>query len=210
MYQVSNIGRVRSLDRLITRKDGIVQRMHGAILKPVTTTDGYLRVKLHKEDSPYPICIHRLVAAAFCEKKAGCTDVNHIDFNRKNNCSENLEWVSHGDNVRYSISAGRHFCTRDITGKKNPNYGNDTLHRFYAEHPEVAKINLGRPGETNGMAKRLRIVECQSGEEHEFSWIGGGIAWLAENFCLSVSREIIARKVKSQKQYKGFCFEYID
>ena len=44
--------------------------------------------------------VHRLVAEAFCDKKEGRNCVNHIDHNKLNNCSDNLEWVTHAENMQ--------------------------------------------------------------------------------------------------------------
>ena len=59
--------------------------------------------------------VHRLVATLFVDGKKDDYEVNHKDYNRENNNFENLEWVSHADNIRYSINR------RDMSGENNPN-----------------------------------------------------------------------------------------
>lgn len=109
LYQVSNLGNVRSCDRDIIENTSSreIQHWRGKILTPKDTGKGYLRVDLtvnHKRTVKY---VHRLVAEAFIGDIRGL-DVNHIDFNRKNNCVDNLEIVSRCDNIRYSQKAGHY------------------------------------------------------------------------------------------------------
>lgn len=93
--EVSNHGRVRSLDRVIPYADGRDRPMVGRIRKPATTSvSGYLNVviagKMHY--------VHRLVAAAFVQGYQDGLIVNHKDGDRKHNHAENLEWVTHREN----------------------------------------------------------------------------------------------------------------
>lgn len=77
-------------------------------LKPRLSMDGYERVALcrgRKYRREYRI--HRLVAEAFLENPNDLPQVNHKDFNTRNNCLENLEWCTNEYNARYSISNGR-------------------------------------------------------------------------------------------------------
>lgn len=107
-YQVSNLGRFRSLDRKITRSDGMTYLKKGEIKTGTKNKDGYLAIKLCKDGSYKSACIHRLVAEVFVENDDIClkTEVNHIDTNRANNRADNLEWVSHIDNIRHSAKLG--------------------------------------------------------------------------------------------------------
>jgi len=64
---------------------------------------GYRRVKLRSKHH----LVHRLVAEAFVERRDGADFVDHIDHDRSNNTSTNLQFVSHQENVRRSMRAGR-------------------------------------------------------------------------------------------------------
>ena len=86
MYQVSNMGNVKSLNYNNTGKEGI--------LKPWKNKDGYLQVQLYQDRKRKMYLVHQLVATAFCENPMGFTVVNHKDENKQNNCMENLEWCS--------------------------------------------------------------------------------------------------------------------
>lgn len=96
LYEVSNLGRVKSLNYLHTGKEGI--------LKANKDNDGYLYVNLYKNNKMKSCTIHRLVAIAFVENPEGYNEVNHIDKNRENSKASNLEWCSRQYNVDYSQS----------------------------------------------------------------------------------------------------------
>lgn len=98
LYEVSNRGRVRSLPR----KDFAGRRLKGRILAPGTKSNGYLSVNLSFGEKKN-IHIHDLVTSAFLGKKPKGHEVNHIDYDRSNNRVENLEYVTHSENVLHSI-----------------------------------------------------------------------------------------------------------
>ena len=109
LYEVSNLGRIRGLDRKVIRSDGRSRTIKGTIIKPKPTKDGYLRVQLSKCNRFKWYFVHRLVLTAFspCDNMDKLI-VNHKDFNRQNNAFDNLEWMNHSDNIRYSIDNGRY------------------------------------------------------------------------------------------------------
>ena len=93
LYQVSNLGRVKSL------KYGKEK-----ILKPVNSPYGYLQVCLCKDGQKKMSLVHRLVADAFIPNPNNLETVNHKDEVKTNNVASNLEWMSRGDNKRYSAN----------------------------------------------------------------------------------------------------------
>ena len=104
MYEVSNYGRVRSLDRYIdTIINGIPckRKIDRKILKPSKNKNGYLTVYLCKNGNSVRFYLHRLVATIFIDNPNNYSDVNHKDFDKCNNSIDNLEWVSHKENVQH-------------------------------------------------------------------------------------------------------------
>ena len=101
IYQVSDLGHVRSLDRTINHPHCGKVRRKGKILKHVKNADGYDGVFLYINGKSKRCAVHRLVAETFCEKPEGNVEVNHLNENREDNRASNLEWISHADNVRY-------------------------------------------------------------------------------------------------------------
>lgn len=105
LYQISNLGRVRSLDRVVNSSGGRVQKIKGKIMAICYNKRiNVYEVHLHKDNKRKCFKVHRLVAEAFIENDdpVNKTTVNHIDGNRENNRVDNLEWLSYSDNLEHS------------------------------------------------------------------------------------------------------------
>ena len=92
-YQVSNLGRVKSIKFRTER-----------ILKPANNGYGYLFVKLCKNGEQKKFKVHRLLCQAFLPNPNNLPDVNHKDENPSNNRVENLEWCD----CKYNNNYGSH------------------------------------------------------------------------------------------------------
>ena len=102
LYQVSNLGRVKSLPRLHKSVHGEYLSKE-RILSPRVCGGQreYLSVALYRGKGAVQRKIHRLVAMAFISNPKGYKEVNHIDENKRNNMASNLEWCSRSYNVNY-------------------------------------------------------------------------------------------------------------
>ena len=96
-YQVSNTGRIKSLERFIMR-NGYKTRLSEKFKKICNDTDGYKITILCINNNVYNVKIHRLVAEAFIPNSLNLPQVNHIDGDKTNNNDWNLEWVSNLEN----------------------------------------------------------------------------------------------------------------
>lgn len=92
-YEVSNLGRVKSLNYRKTGKP--------KIMKQSKVADGYLAVRLKKEGKPMLYRVHRLVAMVFIPNPYNHPQINHKDENKTNNRVENLEWCTAKYNINY-------------------------------------------------------------------------------------------------------------
>lgn len=121
-YQVSNLGRVKSKDRIILVCDTTLYNRHlkSKILKQ-GLTKGYPSVSLHIEKKIKIVYVHRLVALAFIPNPYNLPQINHKDENPKNNCVDNLEWCDSKYNNNYGTKNAR--GSANMKGIKNHNYG---------------------------------------------------------------------------------------
>ena len=100
-YQVSNLGRVKSLERKVKHRNSY-RTVNEKILKPGKNSKGYIFVILCKNGKNKKMYIHRLVCASFVQNNSLFNnEINHKDENKSNNCAENLEWCEHIHNINY-------------------------------------------------------------------------------------------------------------
>lgn len=99
LYEVSNLGRVRSLN--YKRTDRI------EILKQAKNQKGYLRVCLRNGGKNVDFLVHRLVATVFIDNQNNLPQVNHKDFDKTNNKVDNLEWVTSQENVCHAYNTDK-------------------------------------------------------------------------------------------------------
>nr|DAO38314.1 MAG TPA: homing endonuclease [Caudoviricetes sp.] len=89
LYQVSNFGRVKSLDRYVLRNENTLF-VKGIVLSQLNNR-GYLTVRLCNSGKYKNYFVHRLVANAFIHNDNNYSEINHIDENKHNNHVDNLE-----------------------------------------------------------------------------------------------------------------------
>lgn len=100
LYQVSNLGRVKSLARKVIKKNYVSFKKE-RILKQQTDRYGYKKVILQRNYQIKTFSIHRLVAEAFLENPYNLPQINHKDENKENNCVLNLEYCDSKYNNNY-------------------------------------------------------------------------------------------------------------
>lgn len=84
----------------------IVNLNTGCVLKGKIGNAGYREVTLVYGENHFTRSVHRLIADAFCQKNNDSDEVNHINGNKLDNRAENLEWVTHGDNLLHAFTTG--------------------------------------------------------------------------------------------------------
>ena len=115
-YQVSSFGRIKSKNYKRQRYEKII----------IQTTDkrGYKRVILSKNGKTKTFLVHRLVAKTFIPNEYNKPYINHKDENTGNNCVNNLEWMTNGENLKYNnclkkgkrITQGKDVVQFDMNG----------------------------------------------------------------------------------------------
>lgn len=107
-YEVSDQGRVKSLDRTITDALGRERRLRGQVIAGSTHMGGYHSVVLRRGNGRVHRLVHRLVAEAFIGSRPLGEVVRHLDGNPKNNFVDNLAYGTHADNMNDTVAHGRH------------------------------------------------------------------------------------------------------
>ena len=118
-YQISNLGRVKSLKRIIIRTDNKPYLQKETILKIAHNRKGYCHVHLTKNFISKTKSVHRLVAEAFIPNLENKPQVNHIDGNKENNNVNNLEWCDNLYNMQHSIKIGLRNNAREKIKESN-------------------------------------------------------------------------------------------
>lgn len=127
LYQVSNFGNIKSLRKWNGARGKHFYESCERILTPTDNGYGYCIVCLVKNHFRKNYYVHRLVAEAFIENPYGYPQINHKDYNRKNNNVDNLEWCTSKQNTQYSsvnMRKPRINPTKSNTGERFITYRN--------------------------------------------------------------------------------------
>jgi len=100
-YEVSDCGKVRSIDRVVITSNGQVRFWKGRVLRVGIYQEGYPIVLLRKNGKEQTTNVHSLVAQAFLPKAPSPKHrVDHKDDTRTNNHFRNLQWLTHAKNIK--------------------------------------------------------------------------------------------------------------
>lgn len=142
LYEASNLGRIKSVERVTIGTDGVKKPVKETILTPKSSTNqqrGDYRVELRK-DAVYHTClVSRLVAMAWTPFPFDKLTVNHINGNFLDNRAENLEWVTLAENIRHGFRTGLYDRNKRPVSLTN----SDTGKEFKFESMSAASRFLG-------------------------------------------------------------------
>ena len=161
LYQVSNLGRVRSLDRVVECIDSI-RRYKGRMMKQHRKQNGYMECTVQKPGHRKQYLVHRLVAQAFIPNPDNLPEVNHLDENKANNRADNLEWVTQAENNAYGIgyiNRSKNASEGSIKSTARPVQKYSLDGKLLAEYYSAMEA-----GRKNG-CKQSGISECCNGKQ---------------------------------------------
>lgn len=145
IYQISNYGRVKTLNRIYVRSNGKKQTYKEKIKKLCIDCYGYCYVGLSKNKSSKRIKTHLLVAKCFLPNKNNYTEINHKDGNKLNNCVSNLEFCTHSYNIQ-------HAWDNDLISREKPSIR-------YGKNKSAKKIKIKSNGEIKEYDSIKRFIE---------------------------------------------------
>lgn len=183
IYEVSNLGNVRSLDRFVKSKhEGFYAFINGKQLTPIKNRAGYLRINLCNEYGRKAKFVHQLVAIAFIKNPNNLKQINHKDENPLNNRVENLEWCT----AKYNSNYGNHNKKiSEATKGKKKNISKETIDRI--------NQNKRRPviGTNMETGEEIYIRSISDSKFYGFSVNG-------VSYCVT----------KRQKNHRGYTWRY--
>lgn len=164
-YQVSNLGNVRSLDRIIKGNVGQPKKQKGAIVNQ-RIRGLYMAVVLCKGNRRKDFSVHRLVAEAFIPNKDNYPCVNHKDENKLNNRVDNLEWCSYSYNINYGTCPQRIGYANKIkhTGMKQPKLEKSNKSKWIILVNKNEKIKGAKTAEIKYGISSSNIIQCCLGK----------------------------------------------
>lgn len=208
LYQVSNCGRIRSLDRY----DSMGRFRKGIIKADTHNGYGYRNVMLSKDGRSETLYVHRLVALAFIPNDNNLPQVNHKDENKENNHVDNLEWCTNEYNSNYGNHNEK--LSKAHTGKKlseehKKSIGKSTKERW-KDTDYRNKVLSSRAGYTHSeetkekmSEKAKRKVRCiETGE------VFNSMNEAGERYNRQPCN--LGRAIKNNKTFAGYHWEYID
>ena len=118
-YEVSNLGNVKSLDRIVIRGNSTIQ-IKGRIKKSYIDNSGYRIIMLCKNGKAKTFGLHRIIAKTFIPNPDSKPEVDHINTNRADCSLENLRWVTHKENNNNEKS---------LQNRRNSTYTPETIRK---------------------------------------------------------------------------------
>lgn len=172
-YQVSNLGRVKSLERKVRSQYGF-RTIPEIIRKPNKNLFGYLMLLLSKKGVNKPYTIHRLVAETFIPNPDNLPQINHKNEIKTDNRVENLEWCS----SQYNNNYGTHNERMAATKINHPSLSKP-IAQYNKNKTLVAKYPSAAEAERQTGINRTNIRLCCNGSKYRKT--AGGYIWKFQN-----------------------------
>lgn len=144
LYQVSNTGHIRSLDRVVKNRYS-TRTIKGRVLKPAIGNSGYYYVNLCVNRYGHCVDVHRIEALEFYGYHNSHLTVNHEDGNKLNNALSNLKFLSQAENNKHKMEVLGKIHRPDVKGKRNPMFGK--------KHSDITKQKIREAALNRSYAK---------------------------------------------------------
>lgn len=152
LYEISNLGRVKALDKIVWMRYGGYRHHPERLMKLEVMKLGYVRAQLHN-GVKRKILVHLLVADAFLPPKPDGHEINHKDGNKANNRADNLEWSTKSDNIHHSYK---------VIGRKQPDFYKRRVQMFSKDGILLAEYeSLKEASESVGISKGTICSACR-------------------------------------------------
>lgn len=177
LYQVSNMGRIKSLERY-KENHGKLQKVEEKIKTINIKNSGYQFVQLYKNNKYKNLMVHRLVAQAFIPNVNNKPQINHIDGNKLNNNVTNLEYCTNSENNKHAWNTGLKQCTeklKEATRKTNKEYKSKPINQLDLQGNYIKTwLNAHEASRQLGI-DRSTISQCCTGGRRNKT--AGGYKW---------------------------------
>lgn len=153
IYEISNLGRIKSLDRSCTDKRGRKYFLYGKLMKQKTTSFNYQTISLSKTSKSKDFFIHKLVALAFIPNPENKKEVNHINGIKSDNTVFNLEWCTRSENNRHAIDTGLLVAQRGVD-RYNSKLTEEQVIRIKKAYKKNPKLHQKKLAEEMGICRK--------------------------------------------------------
>ena len=190
MYQVSSLGRIKSLSRTVAVRGGY-RTTTEKLLNCSHLPNGYVQVHLSKNHHVSMKLLHRLVAEAFIPNPDNFPCINHKDGDPSNNCVDNIEWCTYEYNSNYPICKQRQSLAMHRRYAKDPDFlmaCKQRLDRYHAQSrrrvcqltQDGVLVNTWESALSTASAgfKHTNVISCANGKRkthHGYKWMWADI-----------------------------------
>ena len=177
LYEVSNLGRVKSVERTVFYKDGRTYMHKGQIMTGSDNGKGYRVVSLRTGNKRTDKLIHRLVAEAFIPNPDNKKEIDHINTDKTDNRVENLKWCTRKENCNNPLTIEK-YCRRKLTPnrvKKLKEKNSKPIVQLTKQGKAIFFYLSACEAEIRTNVQQTAICSCSLGKRKS---AGGGYRWL--------------------------------